>query len=283
MFNRTRTSRDGAPATDHNATTTFDEVLTELGGPRMPRPDAFGGSDGSEPAADHAAALRATRDAQQQAQEMLTMASQVRGSATEQAEELLQEARDAADRLRAEAARDAERIRQETTDWVATQRARVDAAVAELTAAANHDAEAIRAEAIATAMAEAEETARIYVGEAAARGARDAEATRGRANAMLARVGTVGEEVSTSVRDLSGTLQTALTELRGKLEALDELAAETRQQIRPLETAAPNIAPSPAEPITVATAPTAPGPASPDPLERRELGALFRRSAAREQ
>ncbi|WP_278257923.1 hypothetical protein [Nocardioides convexus] len=109
---------------------------------------------------------------------MLSLAAQERTAATEQAEQIVLEAREVAERLRAEAEAEAEAARAEAVEWVKTQRARVEEATSTMARDAERDAEGIRAEAMRSAMAEAEQTARLYVGEAAARGARDAEDIR---------------------------------------------------------------------------------------------------------
>ncbi len=88
---------------------------------------------------------------------MLAMATEARTAASEEAERIVIEARDAADRTR-----------QELAGWAAAQRAKVDALVADMVESANRDADAIRAEALRTSMAEAEETARAHIAEAAA-------------------------------------------------------------------------------------------------------------------
>jgi gas vesicle protein len=222
------------------------------------------------PAPDHVATLRATLESQQQAQEMLAIAAQTRSSATEQAERILVEARDAADRMRTEAATHAERVRRETAERVAAQRARVDEAVAELTEAAERDAESIRAEAMRSAMTEAEQTARMYVGEAAARGARDAEEIRGRAREVLVRAAELGAGVQASITSLTEILATAMTTVQGQLTEIDQLLAEVRREENPLG----QLPPTPIADGIEASDVLIPQPA--DRPEGRQLGSMFR-------
>lgn len=269
MFTRTRSARHA----DRAATATFDDVLSQLEAPvEQSPPGAVDSAGGGSQDGGHAAALRATRDAQHQAQEMLSVAARTRSEATEQAEQILAEAREAAARMREEAARDAELSRREAADWVAAQRARIDTVVAELTDAAEHDAERIRTEAMQTAMAEAESTARRYVDEAVARGARDADALRARAHEVLGRAAGLGRGTSTTVRDLATTLETTIAGLHDQLADVDALLAETEPQQPPAPpaiTTAQHAAPRP-------TVPTADDPLGLGPAPgRRQLGALF--------
>lgn len=272
MFNRTRATRGD---------TTFDDVMAELQTAPVPTESEPALPSLDAPAPDHVATLRATLDAQQQAQEMLAIAAQTRSSATEQAEQILLEARDAAERMRAEAAADAERVRRETAERVAAQRARVDEAVTELTEAAARDAEGIRAEAMRTAMAEAEQTARMYVGEAAARGARDAEEIRGRAREVLVRASELGAGLQASVASLTDTLAAAMNTVQGELTEIDQLLADARREETPdVQLPQPPFASAPqtadtAAPEAVEESETA-APQPGDRPEGRQLGSMFR-------
>ncbi|XBB68334.1 hypothetical protein ABFU82_03200 [Nocardioides sp. WV_118_6] len=253
MFNRPRPGDRAA----QEAAAAFDDVLAELqGGADAPEATPSSGPPTSPPptspppsspppsappaeapapapaplsVTEHAATLRATRDAQQQAQEMLTMAAQARNDATEQAEQIVVEARDVADRVRAEADAEAERTRREAIDWVKAQRARVEVATDTLTKEAERDAENIRTEAMRAAMAEAEQTARLYVGEAAARGARDAEEIRGRAREVLHQAADLGASVQTSMTEVAHALDLAMAAVKDQLRAIDALLEETRR------------------------------------------------------
>ncbi|WP_215815373.1 hypothetical protein [Pimelobacter sp. 30-1] len=248
MFNRPRPGDRAA----QEAAAAFDDVLAELqGGADAPEATPTSGPPTSPPPSspppsappaeapapapaplsvtEHAATLRATRDAQQQAQEMLTMAAQARNDATEQAEQIVVEARDVADRVRADADAEAERTRREAIDWVKAQRARVEVATDTLTKEAERDAENIRTEAMRAAMAEAEQTARLYVGEAAARGARDAEEIRGRAREVLHQAADLGAGVQTSMTEVAHALDLAMAAVKDQLRAIDALLEETRR------------------------------------------------------
>ena len=143
---------------------------------------------------------------------MLAMATEARSAASEEAERIVIEARDAADRTR-----------QELSGWAAAQRAKVDALVADLVESANRDADAIRAEALRTSMAEAEETARAHIAEAAERAHQEADAIRGDARHVLNRAVELGDEVSEVFEDLSarvGDIMTRLHEARVSMEQL---------------------------------------------------------------
>ncbi len=149
---------------------------------------------------------------------MLAMATEARSAASEEAERIVIEARDAADRTR-----------QELSGWAAAQRAKVDALVADLVESANRDADAIRAEALRTSMAEAEETARAHIAEAAERAQQEAAEIRGDARNVLNRAVELGDEVSEVFEDLStrvGDIMTRLHEARVSMEQLlDEAGA----------------------------------------------------------
>lgn len=296
MFNRTRNPRDAAA--------TIDDILADLQAPAHPPVPTTPSGPTAAPATppgtgpvpqapaplqpvDHAATLRATRDAQQQAQEMLAMASHTRTAASEQAEQIVVEAHTAAERMRADAARDAERTRREAADWVSTQRTRVDALIAEATEAVDAEVEDIRAEALRSAMAEAEQTARLYVGEAASRGARDAEAIRGNAREVLDRARVLATDLQGAVRELAEALARTTGAAEQKLAAIDELLA----QVQLSESAhAPTPLPAVVVPETRTDDPLDPAvgweddaaPTAPSGTERpagRELGAMFRGNA----
>lgn len=312
MFNR---PRPGDRATQ--AAAAFDDVLAELQGsesapeaptspaPTAPPTTAPSGPSGPRPSApppsappaeppaplsvtEHAATLRATRDAQQQAQEMLTMAAQARNDATEQAEQIVVEATDVADRVRADATAEAERTRLEAIEWVKAQRARVEVATDTLTKEAERDAENIRTEAMRAAMAEAEQTARLYVGEAAARGARDAEEIRGRAREVLHQAADLGAGIQTSMSDVAHALDVAMAAVKDQLQAIDALLEETRRNPPvPAVTAAepapepepePEVEPEDESAESTEASESAESSETPDAAARsgRQLGAMFR-------
>lgn len=287
MFNRTRNPRDAAA--------TIDDILADLqSAPRPPAPTAAPATPpGTGPApqapaplqpTDHAATLRATRDAQQQAQEMLAMASHTRTAASEQAEQIVVEAHAAAERMRSDAARDAERTRREAAEWVATQRTRVDALITEATEAVDAEVEDIRADALRSAMAEAEQTARLYVGEAASRGARDAEAIRANAREVLDRARVLATDLQGAVRELAEALTRTTGAAEQKLAAIDELLAQVQlSESAPVPTTVP--AAVVAETRTGDPLDPAVGwedeaaLAGPERPAGRELGAMFRGNA----
>ena len=143
---------------------------------------------------------------------MLAMATEARTAASEEAERIVLEARDAADRTR-----------QELAGWAAAQRAKVDALAADMIESANRDADAIRAEALRTSMAEAEETARAHVAEAAQRAQLEADAIRDDARQVLHRAVELGDEVTEAFEDLAtggGGIMTRLHEARVSMEQL---------------------------------------------------------------
>lgn len=246
MFNRSRST--GTPQS--TASLTLDSVLAELEAsapeaeaetPAPAEPEAAAPvveetkpvlpAPTKESVDEHAETLRATRVAQVQAQEMLALAAQERTAASEQAEQIVLEARDVADRLRADAEAEAERTRVEAVDWVRSQRTRVEEATSTLTREAERDAEGIRAEAMRAAMVEAEQTARLYVGEAAARGARDAEEIRAAAREVLHRAADLGADLQGSLSDVAAALQVAMASVRDQLAAIDTLLEDTRRDL----------------------------------------------------
>jgi hypothetical protein len=223
MFSRSQPPSEGTPpagtsgaaeTTGGEAARAFDQVLSELHPPGAAPSDPDVASVAAK-ATEHAETLRATRDAQQEAQAMLAMASEARKDASEQAERIVLEARDAA-----------ERTRQELAGWAAAQRAKVDALAADMVESANRDADSIRAEALRTSMVEAEETARLYVAEAATRAQRDADATRGEARNVLHRATELGQEAAEAIRDLTTTVSDIVTRLQDARASMEQLLAE---------------------------------------------------------
>ncbi|MBM9459511.1 hypothetical protein JK386_06320 [Nocardioides sp. zg-536] len=230
MFNRSRSTHD-VDARRAELVASFDEAVGSF--PSPPTEPAgsgelLGAGAGALPAQEHTETLRATRDAQQQAQQLLAVAAQARTEATEQAEQILLEARSAADALRVASESEATRIRRAASEWVQQQRNRVETTVAELLGAAEEDADRIRTEAMRNAMAEAEETARFYISEAAARGARDAEATRARARELLQRAIGLAGDVDGNLRDATATLTGLAGDLQGWTSGLERLLEEVR-------------------------------------------------------
>lgn len=223
MFSRSGSQPEGDPPAGTPAPTdpprsdaerAFDQVLSELQPPGAPPTDPDPQTTAAS-ASEHAATLRATRDAHQEAQEMLTLATETRRHATEEAERIVLEARDAA-----------ERTRQELAGWAAAQRAKVDALAADMVESANRDADAIRAEALRTSMAEAEETARAYVAEAAEKAHQEAEAIRGDARHVLNRANELGAQAAEAIADLTSTVSDIVERLQGTRAAMADLLAE---------------------------------------------------------
>ncbi|NYJ01419.1 hypothetical protein HNR19_002117 [Nocardioides thalensis] len=197
-----------------DAARVFDQVLTDLQPPSASAglPDV---KDVTASATEHAATLRATRDAHAEAQEMLSVATAARKAATEEAERLVLEARDAADRTR-----------QELAGWAAAQRAKVDALAADLAESASRDADAIRAEALRTSMAEAEETARAYVAEAAERAQQDGEAIRAEARSVLHRATELSRTAAEAMADLAAGVAAVMERVESTRAAMDQLLSE---------------------------------------------------------
>lgn len=185
----------------------------------------------SSAASEHVEALRATHDAQHQAQEMLAMAAKVRGAASEQAEKIVSEAQDAAERLKDEAQRHADQVRQETANWAIDQRTTIDAALRELVDAAARDAEAIRADALGNAMRDAEKTARRYVARAAALGARDAEAIRGEARDVLRRSTALVADANVWMQGMAGTMKEFVEAMDEQTQAMERLLDEAQNRV----------------------------------------------------
>lgn len=197
-----------------DAARVFDQVLTDLQPPTASSglPDV---DDVTATATEHAATLRATRDAHAEAQEMLSVATAARKAATEEAERLVLEARDAADRTR-----------QELAGWAAAQRAKVDALAADLAESASRDADAIRAEALRTSMVEAEETARAYVAEAAERAQQDGEAIRAEARAVLHRATELSRSAGEAMADLAAGVAAVMERVASTRAAMEQLLSE---------------------------------------------------------
>ncbi|TQK71252.1 MULTISPECIES: hypothetical protein [unclassified Nocardioides] len=315
MFNRQR-NQSGQQSAIASA---FDDVLAELGSKAADAPagteegeapEAATGAAAAEPGepaepavpngaapapsvtdriTEHAETLRATRDAQHKAEEMLALAATARSEATDQAEQIVLEAKSAAEQVRADADEEAERTRREAVEWVKEQRDRVESATALLTRNAERDAENIRTEAMRSAMIEAEQTARLYVGEAAARGARDAEEIRGTAREVLHRAAELGADLQTSLGELVQVLQLATGAVSDQLSAIDQLLDEVRRDSAAAPAPEPQDAPSDESGESTDTDETPEDAGTPEKDEKddrsdagdgsRKLGALFRDQA----
>jgi F0F1-type ATP synthase membrane subunit b/b' len=225
MFNRPRSPSEGEPpagpsgpaeSSGSDAARAFDQVLSEIQPPGTPPTDPHRG-EAAATATEHAETLRATRGAHHEAQQMLAMATEARTAASEEAERIVLEARDAADRTRKELA-----------GWAAAQRAKVDALAADMVESANRDADAIRAEALRTSMAEAEETARAHIAEAAQRAQREADEIRDDARQVLHRAVELGDEVTAAFEDLTTTVGDTMTRLHESRVLMEQLLDENR-------------------------------------------------------
>ena len=213
-------------------------MLTEMGAPGAGRESGPPRPSTSE----HADTLRAARDTQHRAQELFALAAQARSDATEQAEQVIEEAQRAADALRSDAEREAERTRNELSGWASAQRSRVEALVSDVLETARTDADDIRAEALRTAMAEAQETARVYVAEATARGARDAEIIRQQARDLLTRASELGTGIGATLQGLADSFGQVTADLDGRRAELERILAEAAEKP---SVPAPDLPPTP--------------------------------------
>lgn len=211
---------------------TVDELLRRLeDGARATSPAVSPLDRVTTAATEHVEALRATHDAQHQAQEMLAMAGKVRGAASEQAEKIVREAQEAAERLKDEAQRHADQVRQETANWAIEQRTTIDAALRELVDAAARDAEGIRADALGNAMRDAERTARRYVARAAALGARDAEAIRAEARDVLRRSTGLVADANVWMQGMATTMKEFVGAMDEQTRAMEQLLDEAQNRV----------------------------------------------------
>ena len=169
----------------------------------------------------HTDALRATLNAQQQAQRMLELATKERSDASAQSEQILLEAKAMAERVQAEAEADTARVQRETKAWAADQRKAIETLVADLKATATADAASIREEALRTAKAEAEADAEAEKARYEAAAAKDAEATRARARAVLDHSSSLLNELHDSTRTFTSTVDGFLAGLQEKLDVIE--------------------------------------------------------------
>jgi hypothetical protein len=184
----------------------------------------------AEQASAHASALRATLDAEKEAQRMLALATRVRGEAATRAEQILLEARAVADRLREESERQADLARAEFAEWAAVQRRTLEQGVADVLEAARSDAENIRVQALRTAMSEAERTAQQYVDRATAAGAEHAEAIRADARALLGESSTMLAESEQLLHRFADEVGSFMVSLQRQFDAAKELSGRARER-----------------------------------------------------
>lgn len=271
-----------APATQSTAATkdNVEALLRRLETSTQVSPgEASSGLDQvSSEASEHAESLRATITGLRETQEMLTMATRARGTASEQAEEIIDEAREVADRLKGEAKKHAESARQEASDWAAEQRRTIDAVISELVESATRDAEEIRADALRTSLAEAEKTAGKYVALAAASGARDAEAIRARARDLLTRSSALVSDADVSLQDLAATMSDFVDTMKRQTETmqqlLEEAARPSEEDDRPDDgkvTDLPVVAAAANDPIKESTKEPAKEPAQEDSADQKPV------------
>jgi vacuolar-type H+-ATPase subunit H len=215
----------------------LDEMLARLhSATEGTAPDPAGESRAEQSAAaEHAGLLRATRDAQLQAEEMLAGAIKARSAAVEQAEHIVREAEQAAQQLTREAEREAERTRAEVQGWAAEQRTQVESVVTELVTVAHREAEEMRAAAMDDAMRRAEESAQRYIGELVTRGTRDAESIRGHARQVLERCTEAAERASNTVAHLVTTAGALLADLNEQIVAMERMLSEVAGATLPEE------------------------------------------------
>ena len=221
MFSRSGSPSDGeqpgsdsVEATRSDAARVFDQVMSELQPPGSPPTDPDVASV-TAAAEEHASTLRATREANQEAQELLALATEARRTASAEAERIVMEAKEAA-----------ERARQELAGWAAAQRAKIDALTTDMVESANRDADSIRAEALRTSMAEAEETSRAFIADAAESARRDGEEIRGEARNVLNHATELGEQVAETITDLTTAVADILERLLSARDAMEQLLSE---------------------------------------------------------
>lgn len=198
-------------------------------------------SERATEASAYADSLRATLSAQKQAEQMLAIATRVRGEAAAQGERILVEAQEAAKRLQAEAEKHAERARAELSAWAADQRMAVDAAIGEVIDAARQEAERVRKEAVESAKAEAAK----YAGQPGAKGTTAGRREAERIQSDAVRLLTHSRLLLSESRDTLLECATVMGEAADSFRARAELTESLLEQVGP-ETAAK---PQPGRPL----------------------------------
>lgn len=229
----------------------------------------------------HADRLRATMNAQQEANELLAVAQRVRGAAAEQAEQILAEARQSAERLLEETRQATERVRREAADQARLQQEQVETLVRDLRESATRDADRIRGEALGTAMAEAERTARQYTAQAIAQGTRDADAIRDEARDLLHQSTSLMALAAGSLQELAGTISTFVDGLQTQTKAMEVLRDDAERREAAHAAPAAEVSTSGAEASAAVATSAEPargdfGDSEDDAAGRRPLGSLFR-------
>jgi hypothetical protein len=198
----------------------------------QPSKPARGGDRQQEPttrateASAYADSLRATLSAQKQAEQMLAVATRVRGEAAAQGERILVEAQEAAMRLQAEAEKHAERARAELSAWAAAQRKAVDAAIGEVIDAARQEAERVRSEAVQSAMAEAAKRAGQQVADSKAAGRREAERIQSDAVRLLTHSRLLLSESRDTLLECATVMAEAADSFRARADLTESLLGQ---------------------------------------------------------
>ena len=170
----------------------------------------------------HTDSLRATVNAQQQAQRLLELANKERSEASAQSEQILLEAKAMAERVQKEADEDAARVQRETQEWAKDQRKAIETLVADLTGAATAEADAIREEAMSAAKDEAASFASLEKARHRAAAEKDADIIRGRARAQLEKANGALGDVQESVIAFNESITTLVKQLRAKSAAIEK-------------------------------------------------------------
>jgi hypothetical protein len=218
-------------------------------------------------ASAYADSLRATLSAQKQAEQMLAVATRVRGEAAAQGERILVEAQEAAMRLQAEAEKHAERARTELSAWAADQRKAVDAAIADVIDEARQEAERVRTEADESARAEAAKRAGQQETRPTAAGRQEAERIQSDAVRLL----THSRLLLSESRDTLLECATVMAEAADSFRARAELTESLLDQVGP----EPANAPVARKPAAARAKPAAQTAVAAKPQQGRPLGSLF--------
>ncbi|GAA1744479.1 hypothetical protein [Aeromicrobium alkaliterrae] len=171
----------------------------------------------------HSDALTATSSARQEAQRLLSLATEERERASTAGAAIIDEARQIAARLTGEAQSHAAEAMAEIQRWATGQRESIATVVSDLADAAHREAEEIREAAHATAMEEARVSAETYVARAAALGTRDAERHRADAAEALNRTTDVVNAAHGTMQEFATTMASFVESMNGHLQALQEV------------------------------------------------------------
>lgn len=216
------TAKKAAPAEKaEGKKATLDDLMGRLDNLSQPKSGASQTSRTlTSDVSSHTDALRATLNAQQQAQRMLELATKERNDASAQSEQILLEAKAMAERVQSEAEADTARIHRETKAWAADQRKAIEILVGDLKATATVEAAAIREEAARTAKSEAEAAGAAERARHQAAAAKDAEATRAQARALLDHSSSLLNDIHDSAQALTESVNSFLAGLKEKADAI---------------------------------------------------------------